>query len=173
MATLGVNVAILQDSQVLLVQRNDLPVWGLPGGGVEDGESIAQAAVRETREETGLEVMLTRLVGIYSRPNWRYGGDHTILFAAKISGGRLLTVTGETGDARYFDVEALPDALSRYQYQRILDAFNGATGLVRSQDVAWPFGELTDVSEIWQRVLRGEIDIEEVQAAFFGRGELE
>ncbi len=83
MPTLGVNVAIFQDSEVLLIQRSDLPVWALPGGGVDNGESVAQAATREALEETGLEVALTRLVGICSRPDWRRGGDRVSLWCQR------------------------------------------------------------------------------------------
>jgi len=93
MPTFGVSVAVIQNGQILLTQRSDLPIWVLPGGAVDDGESLAQAAIRETREETGLEVELTRLVGVYSRPHWRNDGDHSTLFAARPIGGNLQTVT--------------------------------------------------------------------------------
>ena len=76
MAGFGVNIAILKDGKILLTKREDFEVWCLPGGIVEPGESVVEAAVREAREETGLEVGLTRLVEIYSRPNWR-DGEHT------------------------------------------------------------------------------------------------
>ena len=49
----GVEIAIIQDQQILLTQRADLPVWCLPGGAVGAHESLAQAAIRETVEETG------------------------------------------------------------------------------------------------------------------------
>ena len=63
----GTSVAILKDNRVLLTKREDFEVWCLPGGGVDPGESIPQAAIREAREETGLTVHLTRLVGLYGR----------------------------------------------------------------------------------------------------------
>ncbi len=62
---LGVTVAVIDEDRILLTKREDFEVWCLPGGGVDPGESVAQAAIREAREETGLEVQLTRLVGIY------------------------------------------------------------------------------------------------------------
>lgn len=170
MSTLGVSTAIFQDNQVLLIKRNDFPVWGLPGGGVDDGESIAQAAVRETREETGLEVKLTRQVGIYSRPKWRHGGDHGILFAATPLGGQLLTMTDETDDARYFDVTELPADLLWHHYQRIMDAHRGATGATWVQEAVWPFGEVTDLAEIQRLVKQGEVTIDELRAQLCGHG---
>jgi ADP-ribose pyrophosphatase YjhB (NUDIX family) len=54
MPSLGVNIAVIQDGQILLTQREDFEVWCLPGGEVDACESIAQAAVREALEETGL-----------------------------------------------------------------------------------------------------------------------
>lgn len=53
---------------VLLIRRTDNGLWALPGGAQEIGEYIAETAVRETREETGIEVEVTGLVGIYSDP---------------------------------------------------------------------------------------------------------
>ena len=55
--------------QVLLIQRTDNGLWALPGGAQDFGESISATAVRETREETGIDVEVTGLVGIYTDPN--------------------------------------------------------------------------------------------------------
>ncbi|MBL8103104.1 MAG: NUDIX domain-containing protein, partial [Anaerolineales bacterium] len=82
MAGLAVNVAVIHEDKILLTQREDFETWILPSGGVEDGESIAQAAIRETKEETGLDVELTRLVGVYSRISNMSPG-YMVLFAAK------------------------------------------------------------------------------------------
>jgi ADP-ribose pyrophosphatase YjhB (NUDIX family) len=119
MPTFGVNVAVIRDGQVLLTRRNDLPVWCLPGGGLDDGETLAEAAIRDVREETGLEVKLSRLVGVYSRPYWLHGGAHVILFAAQPVGGSLLTVTNETTGAGYFGSKALPDMLHNLSLPRL------------------------------------------------------
>jgi ADP-ribose pyrophosphatase YjhB (NUDIX family) len=54
--------------RLLLQQRSDGGQWGLPGGSVEIGESVTDAAIREVREETGLTVTVRRLVGVYSDP---------------------------------------------------------------------------------------------------------
>ena len=55
--------------QVLLVHRSDYDLWNLPGGGLEKGESPWQGVIREVKEETGLNVSVTRLAGVYSKPD--------------------------------------------------------------------------------------------------------
>ncbi|MGC9523488.1 MAG: NUDIX hydrolase [Anaerolineae bacterium] len=62
---LGASVAIIEDGRVLLTKRDDVEAWALPGGRIEAGESVVEAACREALEETGLEISVTRLVGIY------------------------------------------------------------------------------------------------------------
>lgn len=63
-------VAFILDGQgrVLLIQRSDNGDWALPGGGHDLGERIADTAVRETKEETGLDVEVTGIIGIYTDP---------------------------------------------------------------------------------------------------------
>src|SRR6202011_555214 len=103
MPELGVLV-VETDGLILLTKREDMHVWCLPGGAVDDGESIAQAAIREVREETGLTVELVRLVGLYSRPSWN---THQAVFAARPICGTLFPQKGEVIEAGYFNAEAL------------------------------------------------------------------
>ncbi|BCK57408.1 NUDIX hydrolase [Nocardia wallacei] len=58
-----------ENRQVLMIQRSDNGRWAIPGGGQDFGETIEETAVRETREETGIDIEITGLVGIYSNPN--------------------------------------------------------------------------------------------------------
>ncbi|MFL5802123.1 MAG: NUDIX domain-containing protein [Roseiflexaceae bacterium] len=138
MPMLGVTIAIFQAGQILLTRREDFEVWCLPGGAVDDGESLAQAAMREAREETGLEVELTQLVGIYSRPKWQRS-MHLVLFAARPIGGALRPDPHEVIDAGYFALDALPEPLMAGHRQKIADAFSDAHGRAWSHDVIWPF----------------------------------
>jgi 8-oxo-dGTP diphosphatase len=140
MPTIGVDVAIYnQDGHVLLTRRTDFPLWCLPGGRLEDGESIAQAAIREVYEETGLTIKLVRLVGIYSRPQWRQGGDHVIVFVGQTVGGILTPQESEVADLRYFEPHQLPDEMLWWQRCYIKDASAGIGGSVaKTLDVVWP-----------------------------------
>lgn len=169
MATFGVNVAVLQDNQVLLIKRRDFPVWSLPGGAIDNGESVAQAAIRETREETGLEVVLDRLVGVYSRPNWRLGGDHNIVFTAKPIGGMLRTATSETVDTQYYNVTNIPADLLWYHHQRIVDALSGVLGAVWTQNAIWPLSNTHLPLDVHHRISQGDPAMIELQKQLYGR----
>lgn len=114
----SVTVAVVQDGEVLLTKREDFEVWCLPGGEVEAGETLPQAAMRETQEETGLEVRLTRLIGVYSRMGF-LGGIHSLVFAAEPIGGALQLQPGETVDVGWFGLEAVPELLLPWHRQPI------------------------------------------------------
>jgi ADP-ribose pyrophosphatase YjhB (NUDIX family) len=61
-------IVIRDDGAILLIQRTDNDNWALPGGAIDITESVSQAAVRETREETGIDCDITGMTGIYSDP---------------------------------------------------------------------------------------------------------
>jgi ADP-ribose pyrophosphatase YjhB (NUDIX family) len=117
------------DGEVLLQRRSDNGLWGLPGGGVEIGESVSTAIVREVKEETGLVVEVERLVGVYSDPSYqvvRYKGGNVVhyintLFVCRIVGGALQTCE-ETLDLQFFDPARLPGDMLRTHRIRVEDA---------------------------------------------------
>jgi 8-oxo-dGTP diphosphatase len=139
MPILGVNVAIIQQGKVLLTRRVDFEVWCLPGGEVNDGESLAQAAIREAQEEVGLTVQLERLVGIHSRPQWLGTGGHVVLFAAKITGGEVRIQPEEVLEARFFAKGELPDEMLLGNKQQIEDALDGVCGAVWTHHSEWNY----------------------------------
>jgi ADP-ribose pyrophosphatase YjhB (NUDIX family) len=150
MPSLGVNTAIIEMDEILLTKRVDFEVWCLPGGGVDPGESLAQAAIRETREETGLEVLLTRLVGVYSRPAWMDGGLHVVVFAAQALGGCLRAQPDEVMEMRYFRPDELPREILFGHRQRIQDALSGLRGVAWAQNAQWPFGPEVTRPELYR-----------------------
>ena len=136
---LGAVVAIVENDKVLLTQREDFEVWCLPGGHVDPGESVAQTAIREAKEETGLQVELQRLVGIYSRLENGGSDVHLVVFAAKSVGGMLQPQVEEVLALNYFAVNDLPKDMFWWHRQPIVDAVNGAVGsVVRSFQINPP-----------------------------------
>jgi ADP-ribose pyrophosphatase YjhB (NUDIX family) len=93
----SVVAAVVNDhGALLLIHRTDNGMWALPGGGHDIGESIAGTVVREVREETGIEVEVTGLVGLYTDPRHVMAYDDgevrqqfSIAFRARPTGGQL------------------------------------------------------------------------------------
>lgn len=106
-----------QTGAILLIERTDNGLWTIPGGGMEVGETIAQTAIREVREETGLDVAVQRLVGIYSDPrhvieysDGEVRQQFSVCFACAVTGGRLATGS-ESRQVGFFapnEVDAMP-----------------------------------------------------------------
>ncbi len=132
----GAAVAVFHEDRVLLTKREDFEVWCLPGGRVDEGESPAQAAVREVREETGLDVRLTNLIGVYTRQGWF---DLTVItFAAEVIGGELKPQASEVIDIGWFARDNIPADLLWGNEQRLADAFAGLVGVCRTVQVEIP-----------------------------------
>ncbi len=123
---------------------------------VDPGETVAQAAIRETTEETGIETELTRMVGIYSSPRWHNGGDNVVVFAGEPLNHRIAICPDEIADAAYFEVSELPEPTMWWDRQRIADAYDGKKGIARLQDKVWPFEPDVRLAD-WREILgRGE-----------------
>jgi len=126
---LGCSAAIFDEQgRALLTKRQDNGQWCLPSGGLEPGESAAEACEREVFEETGLNVRVKRLVGVYSHPDqlviYADGNKVQIValhFEAEITGGEL-GLSDETSDFGYFTMEEIEglEMLGRHK-ERIID----------------------------------------------------
>jgi ADP-ribose pyrophosphatase YjhB (NUDIX family) len=116
--------------EVLLQRRADNGHWALPGGFVDVGESVAEGAVREVFEETGLRTTIKRLVGIYSDPRHHTIMQHRsgriyhmviIAFECEVQSGEL-KISHESTDIGYFPTDALPEKTILSHPIRIQDA---------------------------------------------------
>jgi 8-oxo-dGTP pyrophosphatase MutT (NUDIX family) len=110
-------VVVDEAGALLLQRRSDNDQWALPGGTMDLGETLAQTVVREVREETGLDVEVTGLVGIYSDPghvieydDGEIRQEFNVCFRARPIGGQLAT-SSESTEVRWVspgDLDTLP-----------------------------------------------------------------
>ncbi len=112
----AVTAAVQNDrGELLLIERTDNGLWALPGGAQDIGESVAQTAVREVQEETGIGIEVTGLSGIYSDPKHVIAYDDSevrqefsLCFHAKPVSGQLRS-SSESRQARWVSPDLLPD----------------------------------------------------------------
>jgi ADP-ribose pyrophosphatase YjhB (NUDIX family) len=109
--------AVVTDKQdrILLIKRTDNNYWSIPGGGVNPGESVSEAAAREVKEETGIDCQVTGLVGIYSDPNHVAAYDDgqvrqefSICFTTRTLGGSIRT-SSESSEVMFVPPGAISD----------------------------------------------------------------
>ena len=113
----SVNVVVINDAgELLMIRRSDNDNWAVPGGAVDLGESVAQAAVRETLEESGIECEITGIIGIYSDPkhvilytsNGEVRQEFSIVLTARPLSGQP-TPSSESSEVRWVPVSAVPE----------------------------------------------------------------
>ena len=119
---IAADVIIEIDGRIVLIERKNFPPgWAIPGGFVDVGETVEAAARREMREETGLEVELTDLLGIYSRPD-RDPRGHTIsvVYVGRAKGAPQ--AGDDAKSASLFPLDGLPSALA-FDHAEILSDY--------------------------------------------------
>ena len=128
---MGGAFAIICDEKrrVLLCHRRDIDAWNLPGGRVEEGEAPWDAAIRETREEVGLEVEVTRLTGLYWRPE---RSELVFTFECRVLSGTP-GLSDEADKVGYFALDGLPANTGLKHAERIRDALAGGPAMLRVQ----------------------------------------
>jgi ADP-ribose pyrophosphatase YjhB (NUDIX family) len=116
---------------VLLGQRSDVMLWAPPSGVVQLGETPAQTVIREVREESGLDVAIERLIGVYSGHDfeWTYpNGDQaqivSMFYACRILGGTLVADRREFISLNFYPRDRLPPLMPRY-VRMVRDALAG------------------------------------------------
>ncbi|MCT4687010.1 NUDIX hydrolase [Vallitalea sp.] len=116
----GANVVIMdKDNRILLHHRQDNDMWGLPGGMMELGESLEENAIREVKEETGLECNELRLFNVYSGKELYYqypDGNEvynvTVTYICKRYSGIIEVDLSEGKEVKYFAVDEIPNQIS-------------------------------------------------------------
>ncbi len=110
--------------RILLQRRRDNDLWALPGGGMDMGDSLPGTAVREVREETGLDVEITGLVGTYTDPrhviaysDGEVRRQFNVCFTARVTGGTL-AISDESTELRFVPSAEL-DSLPMHHTQRL------------------------------------------------------
>ncbi len=123
-----VDIIITTGDKIVLIRRKNEPLgWAIPGGFIDFGESAENAAVREAKEETGLDVELTGLLGVYSDPK-RDPRTHTIstVFLAKAQG--TPKADDDALDIGLFDKDNLPEEIV-FDHKKILEDFFKSVGI--------------------------------------------
>ena len=118
---LMVDVVIPSERGVVLIRRSTEPFagqWALPGGFVEVGETVEEAAAREAAEETGLAVEVARLIGVYSEPERDPRGHNvSVAFVVRVLSGELAAAT----DASEVSVLNPSSVELAFDHRRIID----------------------------------------------------
>jgi 8-oxo-dGTP diphosphatase len=117
--SLAVDGVIIKEDRILLIKRKNEPYkdkWAIPGGFVEYGETTENAVLREIKEETGLEAVIDRLVGVYSDPR-RDPRKHVVSITYLLKEVKGKEEGGDDAkEAKWWDVNKLPELAFDHKY---------------------------------------------------------
>lgn len=122
---LAADLIIRNGDRIVLVKRGIEPFkgqWCIPGGHVEHGEQVREAAVREANEETGLDVEITGTIDVYDAPGRDPRGPVvSIVFEARTDQHELAAAT-DASEARWFHLDELPSEMG-FDHRQILEDY--------------------------------------------------
>jgi len=122
--SLAVDIIIFLDNKLVLIKRGREPFkdsFAIPGGFVEYGETVENAAIREAKEETGLDITNISLFGIYSKPD-RDPRGHTISIVFHGNGSGTPKAGDDAKDLFLFDIAQIPINLA-FDHNKIIQDF--------------------------------------------------
>jgi len=133
------NVIIVNEkNEILLQQRSENSLWGLPGGLMEIEDSIENCAIREAKEELGIDVELTGFVGVFTNPmmRWRVNDKAKVIcfsFTAKIVSGTVEVSDDESIGFGYFSKDNLPPIHAVDNMEAILAYYAGKRNIIEGR----------------------------------------
>ncbi|HET7388892.1 MAG TPA: NUDIX domain-containing protein [Nocardioidaceae bacterium] len=131
-------IVVDDGGRILLHRRQDNDKWALPGGVMEYGESLAGCAIREVKEETGLDVEVTGIVGTYTDPKHVFSYDDgevrqefSICFLAHVTGGTI-AVSSESFEVAFHTAEQVAELPMVNSIRlRVIDYLSGQMPAIR------------------------------------------
>jgi len=125
--TLGTRVIVLRGgaAEVLLVRHGYAPGWLLPGGGVERGEALVDAALRELREEAGIVAEEDPAFHGLFLNDAQFPGDHVACYVLRRFREEGFTPNAEIAEARFFPIAVLPDGTTPGTRRRLAEVLDG------------------------------------------------
>lgn len=120
-------------SEVFLVLRSDFPVWESQGGGIENGETPEQCAIREVYEETGFKIKIVRKVAEYTNPKTKVVDSH--IYEGRYLSGRYVREYPEC-EGKWFNINKLPTNIVAIRKMMIQDGLSKDGKLTRKDSIS-------------------------------------